>query len=311
LVTRKQRLLRDDGHMPFPPLRSERLNGPIRPVHERLQLATANGLLALLQSRIDADWLAGEFPETCPDPGKTHIFATNLDTLRARMRALVPDLQWPLTRNNEGIDDDALFDLVEFVGRYVAEPEKGRSHDFYEHHALSFSRAPGADKFRDDVNELLRRGAAVYTMSAQLTVERIVPAELSTALSTLNPATGDSRLDAQIERGRALCLSRREEDRLFALQDLWGAYEHMKTIEVPGQNHKKVSSEQLLAYVQPEQLRDAVRKDMLSVTELGNSFRIRHHEAHVPAVPADAYDYFAGRITNLLLLLLRQSDRIA
>jgi len=297
--------------MPFPPLRSERLHGPVPPVHERLQPATAHGLLALLQSRIDADWVAGEFPETCPDPEKTHIFATNLDTLQARMRALVPDLQWPLSRNDEETNDDALFDLVEFIGRYVAEPKKGKFHGFYEHHALSFFRAPGVEQFRDDVNELLQRGAAVYTMSAQLTVERIVPAELSAALSTLNPATGDVRLDAQIERGRSLYFSRREEDRLVALQELWGAYEHMKTIEVPGQSQKRVSSEQLLSYVVPEQLRDAIRKDMLSVTELGNSFRIRHHEAHIPAVPADAYDYFAGRVTNVLLVLLRHSGRLA
>lgn len=50
---------------------------------------------------------------------------------------------------------------------------------------------------------------------------------------------------------------------------------------------------------------------MRAVTDLGNSFRIRHQEAHIPAVPVDAYDYFAGRVTNLILLLLRQSGRLA
>lgn len=240
----------------------------------------------------------------CPDHDKTHIFTTDLAALGARAQAMIPDLHWPIWRNRHEVSDETLLDLVEFIGRYVAEPREGSHHGYYDHYALTFDRAAGAQRFRDDVNELLSRGGAAYTMVGSMTVERVVPAELSTALSALNPATGDSLLDAQIERGRTLFRSRREEDRLVALQALWGAFEHLKTVEVPGQDQKRLSAEQLLSHVEPELLRDAVRNDMRAVTDLGNRFRIRHQEAHIPAVPAEAYDYFAGRVTNLILLLL-------
>ena len=196
------------------------MNGPVPLAHEKLQAVTSSGLIALLQSRIEANWVAVEFPEVCRDPDKTHVFSTDLTALGARAQAMIPDLQWPLWRNHDEISDETLLDLVEFIGRYVAEPREGSRHGYYDHHALTFDRAAGAQKYRDDVNELLSRGGAAYTMVGNLTVEQVVPVEFRAALSALNPATGDPLLDAQIERGRTLFLSRREEDRLVALQAL-------------------------------------------------------------------------------------------
>lgn len=302
--------LRKDDSMAHHPLRSDRLSGPADSAKVELQAVTSAGLLALMQSRLEANWVAAEFPEVCPDPEKTHVFSTDSAAFSARVQAVIPGLEWPLWKNRDQVSDVTLFDLVEFMGRYVAEPKEGTNHGFYDHHALTFDRASGAQKFRDDVNELLSRGGSAYTMVGDLTIERIVPVDLSTALSALNPATGDALLDEQIERGRTLFRSRRQDDQLAALQSLWGALEHLKTIELPGQNQKRVSAELLLSQIDPLELRDAVRIDMVAVTDLGNGFRIRHQEAHIPAVPPDAYDYFAGRITNLLLLLLRQTGRL-
>ena len=50
--------------------------------------------------------------------------------------------------------------------------------------------------------------------------------------------------------------------------------------------------------------------DVVAVSNLGNDFRIRHHETGTAEVPVNAYDYFAGRVTTVLLLLLSQGDRL-
>ncbi|MEI3866405.1 hypothetical protein V6S02_04825 [Microbacterium sp. CCNWLW134] len=117
---------------------SDRVNGETPRALKNLTRETADGLLALVMSRLDGNWLAAEFPERCPDPDKSHIFATNVDAFESRAQALIPNLQTPLWRNRGEISDDTLFDLLELVGRFVALPTEGANHGFYGHHALSF-----------------------------------------------------------------------------------------------------------------------------------------------------------------------------
>ncbi|WP_425839872.1 hypothetical protein [Microbacterium sp. PA5] len=290
---------------------SDRVNGESPRALQDLTRETADGLLALVTSRLDGNWLAAEFPERCPDPDKSHIFATNVDAFESRAQALIPNLQTPLWRNRGDISDDTVFDLLELVGRFVAFPMDGANHGFYGHHALSFDRLAGAKKYRDDVNEILARGGAAFEMQSNLTISHLGPAELREALSTLNPDTGDAELDKLIEDGRHLVASRRSTERLAGIQSLWGALERLKTVEIPGRNQKKVSAEALLAHIESVPLREVVRADMIAVTDLGNTFRVRHHETHIAELPEDAYDYFAGRVVTVLHILLDQSGRLA
>jgi hypothetical protein len=290
---------------------SDRVNGETPRTLQALSTATADGLLELVMSRLDGDWLAEEFPERCRDQDKTHVFATNVEAFEGRARALIPTLQIPLWHNRGDIADDTMFDLLELVGRFVARPTERTNHSFYGHHALSFDRRAGAKQYRADVNEILARGGAAFEMQSDMMITHIGPAELREALSVLNPDTEDAQLDKLIEDGRQLVVSRRSSERLAGIQMLWGALERLKTVEVPGKDQKKVSAEALLAHIESVPLRDVVRADMMAVSNLGNTFRVRHHETHIAELPEDAYDYFAGRIVTVLHVLLDQSGRLA
>lgn len=292
------------------PLHTDRVYGERPRTAQELPVETAGGLLALVISRLDSDWLADEFPERCSDADKRHVYATNVDAFEKRAAAVVPNLSVPLWRNQGQIGDDTLFDLLEFVGQYVAEPRQSSYHKFFDHFSLHFDRQAGAMRYRDDVNQLLSRGGVAYEMRGNLKIFRRGPAELREALDALNPATGDTELDALVEEGRRLFASRKAPDRLAGIQSLWGALERLKTVEQPGKNQKKASAEALLAHIDSEPLRDVVRADMLAVTDLGNTFRVRHHETHIANLPVDAYDYFAGRVVTVLHILLRQSGRL-
>lgn len=167
-----------------------------------LSKTTAGGLLELVITRLDSNWLAAEFPEHCPDPDKSHIFATNVQGFSGRAKALIPSLQMPLALNRDDISDDTIFDLVELVGRYVALPSEGQNHAFYGHRALSFDRPAGARQYRVEVNEILARGGAAFEMQGDMTIAHVGPAELRETLSALNPDTGDIELDKLVEHGR-------------------------------------------------------------------------------------------------------------
>ncbi|MEI3866414.1 hypothetical protein V6S02_04870 [Microbacterium sp. CCNWLW134] len=189
--------------------------------------------------------------------------------------------------------------------------EESEAAEYATQQQSALPRLAGAKQYRDDVNEILARGGAAFEMQSNLTISHLGPAELREALSTLNPDTGDAELDKLIEDGRRLVASRRSTERLAGIQSLWGALERLKTVEIPGRNQKKVSAEALLAHIESVPLRDVVRADMIAVTELGNTFRVRHHETHIAELPEDAYDYFAGRVVTVLHILLDQSGRLA
>ena len=122
-------------------------------------------------------------------------------------------------------------------------------------------------------------------MQSDMTIVHIGPAELREALSALNPNTGDAELDKLINLGRQLVASRQPSQRLVGLQSLWGALQRLKTVDLPGKNQKKVSAEALLNHIKSINFREAVRDDMLVVSKLGDTFRIRHQETHIAEPP--------------------------
>lgn len=286
------------------------MNGPRPAVREQLDSVTKGGLIALVESRADDDWLAEEFPVRCRDGERNYVYATDRVALNKRIMAVIPGLERPWARADSDTDDP-VFDLVEFAGRYVALPQRGAHHVFPDHYALKFDRRAGAARFREDVNELLSRAGAAYRMTDGMLIERVGPPEVRKAMSDLRPDTGDADLDDLIDRARSQYVSRRADDRDTALQCLWGAFERLKTLELPVLGKKNASAELLLNQIASTELRDVVREDMRALTDIGNRFRIRHHETYVISVPPEAFDYFIGRLANVLLVLLKHSGRLA
>jgi hypothetical protein len=137
-----------------PSFYSDRTNGPVARTHEDLPEATADGLKALVQRRIDANFLAEEFPSWCSDGNG--IEGTNSFSIGPDLTALVPGATWPLWQ--EWTDDTTLFDIVEYVGQRVSKPSNGHYHSFMRHYELDFDKKAGRVQFRQEVNAILSRG---------------------------------------------------------------------------------------------------------------------------------------------------------
>jgi hypothetical protein len=286
-------------------LYSDRVNGPAPRVREELPDATSKALVQLVRSRIDADWLALEFPGQCPD-GRG-VSGTDIGALSAHLQALVPGLEWPLWRD-ANLSDDTVFDLVEYAGARLALPVEGPYHDFYGHHELTFDRDEGRERFSRDVNEILARGGTVFELDPQMQIQRRGTAEVHAVLDRLRPATGDPTLDALVEQARRGYLSRKKTERAVAIEKLWDAFERLKTLDVPAD--KRASVQALLGHITDPALRQTVEAEMTALTNFGNNFTIRHHEVGKTPIPSDADDYVAARMSNLLVFLLAQSKRL-
>lgn len=132
-------------------------------------------------------------------------------------------------------------------------------------------------------------------------------------MADLQPNSGDKELDDLIIEARERYLSHKEDERRIGLEKLWDAFERLKTIEpLPdGKSDKKASVKQLLSRITNEPLREVVENDMGALTDVGNKFRIRHHETDKHVVPVDGYDYLFARMSNVIITLLRASNRLA
>lgn len=152
-------------------LYSERVDGQIPHTSDAVPAATSAALLALVRSRVEANWFAMEFPETCDEYG--YICGTNQRTLEGRLLGDVRGIQWPLWRNDK-ISDDALLDTIEYLAPFAAVPVKGPYHPWFHHNKLSFRNREGCTRFRSDANTHLARGVA-FELDEQLRIVRIGP----------------------------------------------------------------------------------------------------------------------------------------
>jgi hypothetical protein len=289
----------------IPSFYSDRANGAAPRTHEQLPEATANGLKALAMRRIDTHWLAKDFPEYCYDGNG--IVGTDHGSLGSDLAATVPAAAWPLWQAT--LTAEQLFDLLEYVAHHVSKPLDGHWHSGLKHHELNFDDRNGRAEYRAEVNTLLSRGGTVYEMNTAMQIERVGSPEVQAALRTLRPDTGDAALDGLLETARTLYLSRKPADRATAIERLWDGFERLKTIDDPTDKKRSVTA--LLAHISDQPVRDLISEEMVALTKVGNGFQIRHHEVGKHPIPADAQDYFATRMVNLIVYLLDQSGRLA
>jgi hypothetical protein len=285
------------------PLYRERKAGPAPRVHDELPDHTKRGLIAVLKGALDSDQLAKVFPEQCNDGNG--ICGTNRSRATDLMEAFVAGFSWP---PREDIDDDVLFDLVEFFAARVEQPKQAHWHSYFSHYELEFDRRAGFIQFRDDVNAILSAGRTVYQMSGEQ-VERVGTPEIQEVLADLRPDSGDEGVDTLIADARQLYLSPKETDRQTGLEKLWDAFERLKTIEAG--KDKKAQIAELLQHVNSEPLRTEADAEMAALSKIGNNFRIRHHETSKHPIPdSNARDYLFARLSNLIIFLLKASDRL-
>jgi len=124
------------------------------------------------------------------------------------------------------------------------------------------------------------------------------------------PHTGDTALDAKLRDAHTRFLSRTVRDREDALEKLWDAFERLKTLELGGQ--KKESIQQLIERATAgSSLRAYLEAECKALTDIGNSFQIRHFEHDKEALPAPAaVDCLFTRLLAVMAFLLRQTGRM-
>jgi hypothetical protein len=115
--------------------------------------------------------------------------------------------------------------------------------------------------------------------------------------------------DRLLEYARIAITSPSIDRRRDGLEKLWDAFERMKTLE-PGCDKRATAEAMLDRVVSGPVFRNLLGAKTKSLTDAGNTLRIRHAEINQEILQnPDEVDYLYIRMFGLVRLLLRASNR--
>jgi hypothetical protein len=287
------------------PFYSDRTTGQNLRETEEITEPAWRGVLALVNNKINSNFLAQQFPDPCPDGAG--VVGTQTTNLVGMMEALIPGFEWPPQPYGVPKTHVAL-DLIDFVAQRVAKPRPGHYHTFYGHFELNSDVQAGRAVFSKEVNLLFARNGIAFELGQDMRVVRLGPPESRQVLADLHPDTGDKTLDQLISDSRKRYLSRNPDDKRIGLEKLWDAFERLKTIE-PG-NDKRAKVAALLDRVASGAMRVNLENEAIQLTNIGNEMQIRHFEHNKAALNSREIDYLFIRMAAFIVHSLRETERL-
>ncbi len=269
------------------------------------------GIVALINSLISQGAFGLSFPDLC-DEG-TAIIGTHARNMELALKAEIPDIKTISTRF---IDHDAfqrvqdytpptlaVLDLIEFCFDNVSKPSSEFYHSYYRHHHLTYDQELGKEEFRDKINLIFARNGLAYELEEEGTIKRLITPELHELLDSSDLKTGDKTLDTMLKNARDKFLNPDPIKRKESLERLWDAWERIKTLK---DTNKKQSIERILNEASDEEtFRAELEKEAHTLTDIGNTFHIRHSETTQVHLTSDSHvDYLFHRLYALIYLIL-------
>jgi hypothetical protein len=204
--------------------------------------------------------------------------------------------------------DEDLFDLIEFTFENVAHASDPSDHSYFGHCHYDYDRDAGRARFEEDVNCIFERRGIAFKLERGEVV-RIAPGVAQGAIAAALYRTGDQDLDRLLEDSRNRYSNRNLEERKIGLEKLWDAWERLKTIEQP-RGDKAQGTARLLDRTASGRLREVIEQESRALTQIGNSFMIRHTEVNkTPLTSSEHVDYFYHRLFSLIRLILVATAR--
>ena len=269
--------------------------------------AAWKGIAAEIRARIQNGSFGERYPATCPDG--TVPYGTDEEDFWGAVAGEVPELAEGemVVRKADPPSVGATMALIEFCWRAVAKPTQIGYHSFFDHYHLRFDVGIGRREFRKVVNRIFERNTMGYRLTEKGSIERLLSGDVSPAVCA-EYHTGDNDLDEMLERARQKFLSVSDVERREALQALWDAWERLKTL---GGKDKKSGISDLLdraAGAAGSKLRSVLEDEARKLTEIGNSFQIRHSETSQERLElAQHIDYVARRMFSFIYLIIGES----
>ena len=293
---------------------SEQEKGKAPREKEEINETVWRGIQGLITTGVLNGSFGAKYPLTCPDG--TAVVDTDVETFKKVMAADIPELpeyskyepQYPWENwTTDDLTTTNILEIVQFCWKSIGKPIQKEYHDYFRHYHLEFEEEEGRDAFRESVETIFRRNGIAYELTDEGRIKRLVPLVFSEALVDTYFNTGDRELDRLLSRAKKKFIDPDPDTRREALEPLWDAWERLKTID--DQDNKRLGITEILnatAGSESSKFRGALDEEATTLTEIGNSLRIRHSETNQEQLAKSEHvDYLFYRLYSLIHLILR------
>lgn len=264
--------------------------------------------------------LAADFPDKYSY--NNSIYGVNNRNLIRELKYRIPrfhaDNYWPGTPKRKlgrsRKDPYALLDYIEFMALHIKTIVSGNE-DGHFRGDFVFDEASDAAfvDFREEINRIFDLTSLTYTLTANKQIERITEADdfIRQELQVIDQ-TPENGLRSLIFEAISLYKNPKPEIHRLASEKIWDALERLKTIYVTMDIDKKESVRRLISGLSNnnEHYISLFNAEFKTLTDIGNEYRIRHHETSKIDIIDDAYfDYFFNRCFALITLVLKYIER--
>ena len=274
--------------------------------NERIDESVWKGLQTVIKVRIENGSFGVRYPKTCHDGGDP--IGTDRKAFMHAMRAEIPNLPENILRPDvfEMITTLDILDLIEFCWRCVGKPIRGCYHKYFNHYHLNFDQTAGREQFQAEVNRILRRNGLIYELTEEGKIKQLASPVLNTIISS-PLKTGDVELDKLLKKAVEKFSDPDNDTRRESLKALWDAWERLKTINDPDKRAQiKILLDTAAGPSNPK-FRVFLEKEAREITEIGNSFQIRHSETSQERIERTTHiNYLFHRLFSLIELIVKE-----
>ena len=259
-------------------------------------------------------YMANKFPEYCPDYGNV-VCGLDLASFEKSLKFQIPGLFYGydgkvVYPSVDDYDQYALLDYIEYIGGNIKDITEYDYHTFFQHHHLKLENTEQVFvSFQNEVNEVFELTGLLYTLADSKRVERITTADTQIDESKeIVQTIKEPGLKDLINE--AVSFYKHPNPAIYrsAVEKLWDALERVKTFYVPAGMDKKKSVETLIKSMANNQQHffDLFTTEFRTLPEIGNNYRIRHHETDKYDINDDNYyEYFFNRCFALIVLAIK------
>lgn len=204
-------------------------------------------------------------------------------------------------------DQYALLDFIEFLAQNIEDISERWNNERYRNYQTIDCLASSDifKNFQEAINEIYTESGLLYELTDEKIVERIVEnSALTMEIENKFAAIGEVGTRELLKDSVALYKNPRA--RQDSVEKIWDALERLKSYYTT--LGKKRSSEKIVNDMANgnDDFVDLFNNEFKMLTEIGNDYRIRHHETNtIDIIDVRYYDYFFNRCLSLIALAIQ------
>lgn len=204
-------------------------------------------------------------------------------------------------------DQYALLDLIEYFALNIKDITERWNNRYQNYKTIDCLKTSDIFKnFKEEINEIFTEAGLLYELTDEKIIERIVEnSPLTIEIENSFAAVHEVGTRELLKDAIALYKTPNSTARQDSVEKIWDAFERLKTYYT--ESSKKQSAERIVNDMSRgnSEFYDLFNDEFRMLTEIGNKYRIRHHETNkIDITDVRYYDYLFNRCLSLIALAI-------